>query len=277
MKLALLLGLLATMPAAADPATASGSTTPAIPGPADVERFDGERITWQVRYAGLNAGTAWASAAAGPDGSLVLEGGAQNAPWYASLYSIDDWVRSTSVPGQGALRYETRFREGGFHQDQVMELGDASFDVWRKQRIDGEWREWERSYDAHDSAEDPISAVHRIRTLQDQDRVTTELGPGWSFMIFSGEKTWPLIVTEVGRETLDVDVLGTVQTRVVELHTQHAGMLEQKGRFRIWLTDDDARIPVKLQVKTNFGAIRADLLAYEAASWTQEGDGLASD
>lgn len=247
----LLLGLSASAGPPAAPAPAAGS-------------FDGEQVTWQVRFAGVNAGTAWAGSTAQPDGSLVVEGGARSAPWYGGLYSIDDWVRSTWHPQQGSRRYETRFREGGFHQDQDMRLGVGGIEIWRKQRIDGEWKEWTRSLDPSPGAEDPISAVQRLRTLAPEDQVETELGPGWTFPIFSGDKTWPLVVTAAPDGTFDSEVLGEVPVHRLELHTRHRGQLEQKGRFRIWLTDDERAIPVKMVVKTNFGAIKATLLDYQA-------------
>jgi len=249
-----LLSLALTAVALAASAATSSPTTP--------RSFDGERITWQVRYAGLNAGTAWAEASESADGRLVIEGGARNAPWYGKLFSIDDFVRSTSRQGDGSLRYETRFREGGFHQDQDMQRTDAGFVVQRGQRIDDEWRQWERSYDSTPGCEDPISAVHRLRTLADAELQPLDEGRGWSFPVFSGDRTWPLIVTWTDTETVDAGPLGAVQARVLDLHTGHRGMLEQRGRFRVWLTDDDARVPVKLVVKSNFGAIRALLADY---------------
>lgn len=240
---------------------ANGLASAPAPG-ATSASLAGERITWSIRYGGVAAGTAWAEAKLEPDGAVVIEGGAKNAPWYGKLYSIDDFVRSTARPEGGSTRYETRFREGGFHQDQDMRLEPGGFEVWRKQRFGEEWREWTKSYDAHPGAEDPISAVTRIRLLHDEALAPTPLGSGWTFPVFSGEKTWPLIVTVVDREPLETEVLGTVQTRVVELRTEHKGMLEQRGRFWIWLTDDARRIPVRMVVKTNFGAVRADLVAY---------------
>lgn len=240
-----------------------------------VARFDGEQVTWEVRYAGVAAGTAWAGSTAGPDGSLLIEGGARNAPWYGGLYSIDDWVRSTWQPGLGSLRYETRFREGGFHQDQDMRLGAETIEIWRKQRIDGEWREWTRSLGPSPGAEDPISAVQRLRTLDPAEQLPTEVGPGWSFPIFSGDRTWPLVVTSRPDGTLDSEVLGEVPVRVLELHTRHEGQLEQRGRFRIWLTDDARAIPVRMVVKSNFGAIRAELVDYRPPTATAPVSGPA--
>lgn len=249
--------------------TASASQPTASPATPDslshspLARFDGEKVTWQIRYAGVNAGTAWAASSVGDDGHLVIEGGAANAPWYGGLYSIDDWVRSTWDPDGGSVRYETRFREGGFHQDQDMRLEPGGIEIWRKQRVDGEWKEWTRSLDPSPGAEDPISAVQRLRSLSLDEQVQTELGPGWRFPIFSGDRTWPLIVTSTPDGSFDSDVLGEVPVRMLELHTRHEGQLEQKGRFRIWLTDDERAIPVKMVVKSNFGAIKATLLAYE--------------
>lgn len=232
--------------------------------------YEGESVTWAIHYSGLNAGTAWATSQRSPTGELVIEGGAKNAPWYSSLYSIDDWVRSTVAPGGGSLRYETRFREGGFQQDQDMQLSGSPFQVWRKQLIKGEWKEWTREYTAHPGAEDPISAILRLRLLRDEDRTATPFGEGWTFPVFSGDKTWPLHVTMIGTETLEVQSQGAVQTRVLELRTEHKGLLEQRGRFRVWLTEDERRLPVKVVVKTNYGPIRAELIGYEG------GDGSAA-
>lgn len=224
----------------------------------------GEKVTWAVRYNGVTAGTAWASSAARDDGLIEIEGGARNAAWYASLYSIDDWVRSHARPEGGSARYETRFREGGFQQDQDMRLAGAPFEVWRKQLIKGEWKEWTREYPAHPGAEDPISAILRLRLLRDEDQVSTPFGPGWTFPVFSGDRTWPLHVTVVGQEVVEIEGLGALPARVLELRTEHKGLLEQRGRFRIWLSEDERRLPLKMVVRSNYGPIRADLVRYES-------------
>ncbi|MCB9779365.1 MAG: DUF3108 domain-containing protein [Alphaproteobacteria bacterium] len=232
-------------------------------------RFEGERIEWSVQYGALDAGTATMAVDRAPDGALLLEGHAVSAPWYRNLFQIDDQVWSESVPGQGSRRYRTRFREGGFSQDQDMAIAADAVSVLRRQLIDGAWKEWTTPYPGAPGAEDPASAMQRLRLLEDRDQGQTPVGRGWSYDVFSGAETWTIAVTLVTREVIDTELLGPVPTRVLALHTRHEGMLEQKGRFRLWLTDDARRIPVKMEVRTNFGTIRGALTTYEPPpSWS---------
>jgi hypothetical protein len=40
------------------------------------------------------------------------------------------------------------------------------------------------------------------------------------------------------------------------------GLFVKEGRLRIWLTDDDRRIPVRMRSKVAIGSVSADLEAY---------------
>ena len=214
----------------------------------------GEWMSWDITYAGVVAGSAWAEATWRED-HYELTGGCQNAPWYEAIYTLDDFVRSTWVPGEGSRRYETRFREGGFHQDQDMVLAADGFTVWRHQEIDGEWRDWSTPYPASIGAEDPVSAIYALR------RATGD-GP-WTWPVFSGKETWPLLVEVVEAAALDA-VLATVAVDVLELRVAHEGDIEQRGRFRVYVTDDARRVPVRVTVGSSVGTFRADLTGYRA-------------
>ena len=52
----------------------------------------------------------------------------------------------------------------------------------------------------------------------------------------------------------------------MELRTQHRGDWEQRGRFLVYLTDDERRIPVRFLVRTSIGSIRATLVAHQPGS-----------
>ena len=215
----------------------------------------GERMRWEVSYAGMVAGEAWAEAKV-DGGTLLLSGGAKNADWYEPFYKIDDWVQSTWVPGQGSLRYETRFREGHFHQDQDMRFEEGGIEVARRQLKTDGWKEWTTPYPAAPGAEDPVSAMYALRALEGD-------GP-WTIQVFSGKKSWPLSVEPVERATIDTIFGKDTPVRVVELKSLHEGDVKQRGRFFVTLTDDERRIPVRAVIKTNIGSIKADLVSYAA-------------
>lgn len=230
-------------------------------GPAAAEAPVGEALRFEIRYAGVVGGTAWLRSSALDDERVRIEAGAQNAPWYAALYTLDDLVVSTWRRGAGSQRYETRFREGRFHQDQDMRLDGDPFTVWRNSEGDEGWAESTSSYAAHPGAQDPLSAIYALRDHLEE-------GP-FELPVFSGKKTWPLRVEPTGTEVLKDTPLGTVTARVLELKTRHEGDWEQRGRFVLYVTDDPRRIPLRAVIRTNVGPVRADLIAYQAPDGTE--------
>jgi hypothetical protein len=216
--------------------------------------FAGESMRCELHYAGIVAGYAWARSTA-VGGALQIEAGLANAPWYGSVYKIDDWIQSTWVPGGASSRYETRFHEGRFRQDQVMELSAGGQVVHRRTVIEGTWQESTERYPGGEPVQDPLSAVYLLRTL-DGD------GP-WEFPVFSGRDTWPLRAWTESHGLMHDTAIGTVPVRVIETRTEHKGDLEQRGRLLVYVTDDARRIPVRVVVRTNFGPVRADLVGYD--------------
>ncbi|MEL6343515.1 MAG: DUF3108 domain-containing protein [Myxococcota bacterium] len=217
--------------------------------------LDGERLTWSLSFAGITAGEAWATVKPGPTSDQqIIEAGARNADWYGAIYSIDDFIRSTGSLTSGSVRYETRFREGGFQQDQDMTLSPEGITVWRNQKFKEGWREWTKTYPAAPGAADPLSALYMLRRLEGE-------GP-WVLPVFSGEETWPLEVELLGREVWSKGVMGPVTVRVLSLRTLHEGDWEQRGKFLVYVTEDAHRVPARVVIKLNVGAIRAELIAH---------------
>lgn len=214
----------------------------------------GESITWNVRIAGIQAGQAGTHTVDAPGEAVFIDTWVRNAEWYAALYTIDDQTRSTWLPGQGSQRYETRFREGGFQQDQDMRLSAETCTVWRHQHFKEGWREWTTAYPGQPNLEDPVTAVFALRQRRGS-------GP-WSLPVFSGEATWPLDASVVRHDVIEDTPLGDVDVVVLSLQTRHRGEWEQKGRFLIAFTDDERQIPVQMIIRSSVGHIRVDLVEY---------------
>ncbi len=225
--------------------------------------YVGEQMTWEIRYMGVMGGWARARAESNGESGVRFVATVDSAPWYESLYSIHDEMISTWLPGYGSRRYQTRFREGTFHQDQDMVLDPEGFTVHRRQRDRDGWREWSDDYPAHPGAEDPVSAIQALR-LHTHSAAGGDAA--WTAPVFTGKETWTLVVKPHGEREIDNPLLGTTAVRVVELFTAHTGDLEQRGRFLMFVTDDARRIPVRVIVRTNFGPVRADLVEYTPPS-----------
>lgn len=232
-------------------------SAPALPfGP-------GERVEWDVHYAGVRAGTAFTEVVQGAEGSLTLRSGCRNAPWYERIYKIDDEVVSTWDPrAPGSRSYVTRFREGTFHQDQAMDLDPAAIRVQRSQRFKEGWRTWSDVYEGPGTpVEDPQSAFYRIRTLP------LETGTVYTVRVFSGRKTWNMGVKAGPRQDL-ATTLGTFRVVPVHVQTRHEGDWEQKGGVTVYLTDDSRRVPVRMEADANVGSITVTLSRYQPPTST---------
>jgi len=78
------------------------------------------------------------------------------------------------------------------------------------------------------------------------------------FPIVSEGKNWEANVTVVRREYMDTP-LGRKRTIVVKPETKFNGRMENRGDSFIWLTDDDRRFIVRVELKVRIGTIKAKL------------------
>lgn len=205
----------------------------------------GERLAWKVEWLGIEAGRAWATLR-DDGGAWVVEAGCRSADWLAGLYPIEDALRSEWTDA-GSRLYRTRFREGGFQQDQEMALGAEAFVVARRQLFDGAWRAWEDRYDAVAGAQDPVSAFYTVRV------VAPEVGEDVEFPLWNGRRAVTTRIRTVGRESREGgDVLR------VEIAT--ASGQDVRGRMTVFLTDDADRVPVAATIETRAGPVKVALV-----------------
>ena len=83
------------------------------------------------------------------------------------------------------------------------------------------------------------------------------------FDIVNREKQYPLVVKVLGKETVKTDA-GKFNCWVVEPQFRGEGLFIAKGKsLKVWLTDDEYRMPVKMEAEVFIGSVYAELLAYQ--------------
>jgi len=92
---------------------------------------------------------------------------------------------------------------------------------------------------------------------------TMDLVPGNSFMVptFADKKRNEVKVLVKGREEVE-SILGKVRTVVVMPLMKFKGLYDKDGDTVIWFTDDECRIPVRINSKILIGSLTADLVEY---------------
>ena len=82
-----------------------------------------------------------------------------------------------------------------------------------------------------------------------------------SLQNFYKDKTYPLDVRYLGKETIEVPA-GEFRCIKVEPLVQEGGLFKSEGSIVVWMTDDERRMPVKVKTKVIIGSIDADLSEY---------------
>jgi hypothetical protein len=78
---------------------------------------------------------------------------------------------------------------------------------------------------------------------------------------FHKDKAYDLRVKFLGRQELDV-AAGTFNTLVVEPLIMEGGLFKAEGRIVIWLTDDERKMPIRVNTKVVIGSIDVELREY---------------
>jgi hypothetical protein len=224
----------------------------------------GEKLTYQVTYLGIPAGTFTLEAlpykAVGDRKVYHIIAKAWNSAVFGLMYKLDDYVE-TYIDYEGFFSH--RFH---LHQDETKQVRDSLelYDSEKKQSY--WWNRWDRKergysenkdfYPMDSFPQDTLSSLYFLRAVP--------LPPGGmvSFPVMSEGKPLTAYITVVGREELDT-AAGVLKTVKVKPEAATRGVLERKGDSYMWLTDDDRRFLVKIEAKVKIGYVIAELKKIE--------------
>ncbi len=214
----------------------------------------GERLVFDVKYGFVTAGVAEMKIPkikriAGRK-VFYITFKVNSVPTFDPFYKVRDRYETyLDTEGIFPWRFEQHIREGGYKRDFA-----AFFDQRR-----GKARTTEGAYEIPRYANDIISALYFVRTL---DFSNLKKGDKIHLENFYKDKVYPLDVVYWGKEKVTVEA-GTFRTILLEPIIVKGGLFKSEGSIFVWLTDDELKIPVKVQTKIIIGAINAELKKYE--------------
>jgi len=88
--------------------------------------------------------------------------------------------------------------------------------------------------------------------------------PGQPFLVptFADEKRNEVVVMVRGRDVVKKTIFGDVDTMVVEPIMEFSGLYDKRGDTVIWYSDDECRVPVKVNSRLVLGSLTARLVSY---------------
>ncbi len=213
----------------------------------------GERLVFDVSYGPITAGEA-VMAVAGLDtlaGRLCyrIEFSVNSLKSFDWIYEVRDrYLTFIDVEAIAPLKFQQHIREGTYKRDFI-----AEFD-----QVNHVARTTEGDYPIPEYVHDIMSAFYYARTLD-----YSGMRPGDQILLYNfyKDKSHDLGVRFLGRQELEV-AAGTFKTIVVEPLVKEGGLFKAEGRIVIWLTDDERKIPVRVNTKIIIGSIDTELREY---------------
>jgi hypothetical protein len=218
------------------------------------DAFDvGERLSFDVNYGFITAGEAVLEVPALDSVAgrkcFRIEFRVNSLPSFSWIFRVEDrYVTYIDAATIAPWKFEQHVREGSYRRDFI-----AEFDQRRNVA-----KTSEGTYPVPPYVHDILSAFYYARTI---DYSPLKAGDQILLSNFSKDKTYDLVVRVLGRQQLEV-AAGTFNTVVIEPLVREGGLIKSEGRIVVWLTDDERKIPIRVNTKVVIGSIDTELKGY---------------
>ena len=223
-----------------------------------------EKLVYDLTYFGVSAGnfTLRVKPFKMIDARRVyhIQGNALSSAMFNMIYRVNDMVETY-------LDYEGLFSHR-FHivLDETKQSRDSLEIYDSKKRQTFYWNRWNHKVRGYSEVkefqsipqfpQDSLSALYFLRTQPLPE------GGVINIPIVTEGKNWVGVVKVVRREPCSTP-FGKKTCVVLNPEAQYKGILKKEGDSFLWLTDDERRIPVRLEAKVKIGTVVAKLTEFE--------------
>lgn len=225
----------------------------------------GEWFKFRIHYGFVNAGYATLEvkeATINSEKLLHLIGKGYTTGLSRLFFKVDDRYESyidkdTFVPNQ----FLRKINEGGYTKNQ------EGFFIWSTNKIlvkDYKYNT-EKTFSIPKNTQDILSAFYYLRNFSTIDKIK----PGESVAIdlFFDDETTKFKLKFIGRENIKTK-FGTIATMIFKPLVQSGRVFKEQESVTVWISDDENKIPIRIQASLAVGSIKADLEAYKGLKHT---------
>jgi len=224
--------------------------------------WSGEEMQFGIHYTFIRAGTAYIKTVGVTDTDFgpahMIETLANSAKVIDAVFKVRDinysWISVSDLSSYG---YSQSIREGNYVRDEWVTFDAAAGKFFGSKKKKGDAELLKGTLDG--PVQDMLTSLYYVRA---RGRELSE-GKSVTFDVNDGETTYPLIVKFIKKETVKVPA-GKFNCIVVEPGFRKEGIFVPKGKsLKVWLTDDERRIPVKMETEVFIGSVSASLENYK--------------
>ena len=225
----------------------------------------GEKLTFKLRYGFITAG--YAEMMTGREiykdsvDAYHFQTKARSAAGFSWIYRVRDEVNSfINYRDFSTIMFEKKLREGSYradlitkyaHQDSMAYVEYIRYKSNMKVRTKTTYQ-----VKVPPDVQDILSSFYYIRTRK------LEVGKTFFLANHEKKKVYPLEIKVHKKETVKVGA-GKFRCLLVEPMIKGEGLFNKKGRLRIWLTDDEYKVPVQMTTEVIVGHITSELIKIE--------------
>ena len=173
---------------------------------------------------------------------------------FRSIYPVKD-IHVTWVYGKKRLpiRYEVWQKEGWNYEAHRL----TKYEQKKKQVLYWKNAEPKVVYKVDGFVHNEFSSFFSTRVMD------LQLNQPFIVPTFADHRRNEVVVEIMARTRLTDTVLGTVDTVEVMPVMKFEGLYDKRGDTVIWFTDDECRVPVKINSKILLGSLTSELVAWE--------------
>jgi hypothetical protein len=211
-----------------------------------------EKFYFDIYWLGIYVGNATIEAV-NDAGTVRITSQVYSAPVISTFYKVEDYAESELKKGLAA-HFRIMQREGRYRSDKETIFDTDGGKIRYFNYLKGTQAE-------HDMEKKPmwdvVSGFYFLRTQ------FFEVGKKVYIEIFDSDKIYTAEVSVLRKEKVKLAEKGDVDAVVVKPVLKSEGLFHHKGDILVWLTDDEKKIPVKVETKVPIGTVRAELKRVE--------------
>ncbi|MBF0625954.1 MAG: DUF3108 domain-containing protein [Magnetococcales bacterium] len=215
----------------------------------------GERLTFNIHWQGVPAGRGTLAFDRAGEQDFVLTATLNSAGAVDLFFKVEDVVTARGVVdarGLSSRHYLKTQLEG-----RLRRRSECTFDRQADRvtcQVNQEAPEIIEGIAGN--VNDPITTLYLIRAHLD-------FAPGATLYIplLDGKK-WYMARVDIGQPERKFTPLGWFDVIPVHPQLKTSQLFRHRGGITVWLTNDDRRMPVRVETKVRIGAVAADLVGY---------------
>jgi len=209
---------------------------------AGLPNFLGEELKYSAGFRFFPAGNAILSLTSDSlngQPTFLLETSVKTNSFLDAFYTVRDETLSwLNIADFSLLKAEKVIREGKYHRNHSAHTQGDTLLIWNN-----------KYFSITEPVYDPIAFIYFLRSQK------LSLGDSFHFLSAGEKKVKEVWVNVTGKETIKVAAGNFDCLKVEPVSPDGKPLIKNNGELRVWLSNDEIKLPVKIEMKTNVGTM----------------------